>query len=434
MTTEAPRLRFDLHPHQVEVYNSPARFKVIVAGRQSGKSHLMAVWLICEAMKTHSRNGLPLTVEHEVLYIAPTFQQAHNVFWPKLRKLAEPVTAKLLENPGILYLTNGRRIRLVGMDNPDAARGATASAIGFDEYADMPDRAWEEIAQPMLMITEGPAMFIGTPKGKNHFFKLYAHAEDTPGGDWESFHFTSFDNPFLSDSESDRLQRDMGSDKQRQELEAEFTAHEGVVFKREWFKESPDEPDDGGWAIAVDLAGFRPAKGTAGRDIKRLDETAIAIVKVHRRGWWVKEIRHGQWDTRETANRIIRAAKEHQTGVVGIEKGALSNAVQPYLQDFMAQYQRWVHVVPLTHGNQRKTDRIVWALQGRAEKGRIVLNPGRWAEKLISQAMDFPDPRAKDDLLDALAYIDQMAGRVSYVQYDPAQENKHPVLDPVSGW
>jgi phage terminase large subunit-like protein len=284
------------------------------------------------------------------------------------------------------------------------------------------------------MITEGPAMFIGTPKGKNHFFKLYAHAEETPGGDWESFHFTSFDNPFLSDAESDRLQRDMGSDKQRQELEAEFTANEGVVFRREWFKMSDAEPEDGGYAIAVDLAGFKPAKGSSGRDVKRLDETAIAIVKVHRGGWWVKEIRHGQWDTRETANRIIRAAKEHQCGVVGIEKGALSNAVQPYLQDYMTQYQRWVHIVPLTHGNQRKADRIAWALQGRAEKGRLVLNPGPWAERLIGQAMDFPDPRSKDDLLDALAYIDQMAGRVSYMQYDPRQANQHEVLDKIAGW
>jgi hypothetical protein len=79
----------------------------------------------------------------------------------------------------------------------------------------------------------------------------------------------------------------------------------------------------------------------------------------------------------------------------------------------MRQYSRWLEIVPLTHGNTAKYDRIQWALQGRCQKGTVALCPGQWNARLIEQACDFPDPRSPDDLLDALAYVDQMA-KVSY--------------------
>lgn len=426
-------LDLPLHPKQLEILNDPARFKVIVAGRRFGKSHLMAVWLLMEALKKTNDRGYKLTGEHEVIYIAPTFAQAHGMFWPKIKKLAEPVIAKAMENTGILYLTNGRRIRLFGMDNPDAARGIAVSAVGFDEYADMPERAWEEILQPALMDVEGEAMFIGTPKGKNHFYELYKDAADDESGDWAAFNYTSHENPILSPKELARLTENMSSDRRMQEIEASFQAAEGALFKREWFKFDPVEPEDGVWAISVDLAGFASSGQGNRREIKRLDETAICIAKVHRGGWWVKEIIHGQWDVRETSMKILQAAKSVQCSTVGIEKGSLKNAIEVPLREVMQRFGRYLHIVPLTHGNRAKPERISWALQGKAEKGRITLNPGAWANKLVDQALDFPDPRAKDDLLDALAYIDQCAVNVSFDDWQPGKDRFKP-LDNLAGY
>jgi phage terminase large subunit-like protein len=81
-------------------------------------------------------------------------------------------------------------------------------------------------------------------------------------------------------------------------------------------------------------------------------------------------------------------------------------------------------VEPLTHGNNKKTDRITWALQGRAEKGRIQLVRGAWNKEFLEQAEDFPSQLAHDDLLDAVAYIDQLAdpwmdGPDSYDDWTP---------------
>lgn len=427
-------LEFSLHPRQQEIWCDPARFKAVVAGRRFGKTHLLAVWLLIQALKDKNDRGYTLTTEQEVIYIAPTFAQAQRIFWPKLKVLAEPVIAHCLENTGVMTLTNGRRIRIFGMDNPDAARGGSYSAAGFDEYADMPERAWGEIVRPALMDVEGEAMFIGTPKGKNHFYKLICDAEDNP--EWAAFNFSSAENPLLSAKELAGITKEMSSSQIRQEIEASFTASEGQVFKREWFKFDPEEPADGQWCVAVDLAGFKAAEGSSKREVKRLDDSAIAIVKNHREGWWVKEIRYGKWDTREAAFQIIKAAKDVQASQIGIEKGALANAVAPYLTDYMRQYGRYLHVIPLTHGNKRKADRIAWALQGRAEKGRIVLNPsGPWATKLVEQALDFPDPRPSvhDDLLDALAYVDQLAVGDYGDPYDPSQDQFTP-LDAHAGY
>lgn len=415
-------LDFTMHERQQEVFDHPARLKVVVAGRQSGKSHLMMLKLIHEALLSVNARGHKLGHDHEVIYAAPTFQQAHNVFWPRLKKFAAPITEKAMENTGILYLKNGRRIRMIGMDNPDSARGATASFVGLDEYADMPDRAWAEIVQPMLMITEGEALFIGTPKGKNHFYKLYKDAEADVSGDWAAFNFPSTANPLLTQREYQRMVRDTPPDKREQELEASFTAAEGMVFRREWFKFDPIEPEEGEYVIAVDLAGFSSSGQGNRKNVSRLDETAIAIVKIHDGGWWVKEIVHGQWDIKETTTRIIAAMRSVQCSTIGIEKGALSNAITPFLHERMIHFGRFAHILPLTHGNNRKQDRIAWALQGRAEQGRVVLNPGKWADKLVGQAMDFPDPRAKDDLLDALAYIDQAAPQIATSSWQSTDE------------
>ncbi len=171
--------------------------------------------------------------------------------------------------------------------------------------------------------------------------------------------------------------------------------------------------------IAVDLAGFTKTDGRKGQ-LSILDDHAIAIALVHDKGWHIQQVMHGRWDVRETALRIIKAWRQNGRPEVGIERGMAKNAVcgddghSGYLGDFMEKWGYFT-VKPLTHGNQRKEDRIKWALQGRAEKGKITLEPDdhlpaedKWIGKFLGQAVDFPNPLAKDDLLDAVAYIDQM--------------------------
>ena len=382
-----------------------------------------------------SWGGLPLDPGIETAYIYPTFEQGRKVVWPRLRHSALQLGAEPYENTGLLTFPNGRRLRLLGADNPDSIRGYTWSNVVLDEFKDMLPNVWPEIVRPALAVVQGKALFIGTPKGKNHFYTLHQEAkaaQESGSQEWAAFTFTSAANPRVTPAEMLSMTGNMSTQLIRQEIEASFISHGGNIFKAKWFEIVEEEPADGQWYIAVDLAGFTKVGSGRSSDYDRRDETAIAVVKVGPKGWWVKEIRHGRWEVRETALQILQAAKSVGVGRVGIEKGSLMAAVTPYLTDLMRQYNRWLEIIPLTHGNRDKRDRIQWALQGRAERGLLTFNAGPWTNKLIDQACDFPDPRSHDDLLDALAYIDQMATTVYLDEFESMDTWKP--LDAVAGY
>ncbi len=113
-----------------------------------------------------------------------------------------------------------------------------------------------------------------------------------------------------------------------------------------------------------------------------------------------------------------------------IERGALKNAVLPYLSDLMRKNNVYSHIVDLTHGNRKKTDRIIWSLQGRFEHGRIVLNSEEDWDEFKDQLLMFPAQGVHDDLPDALSYIDQLAV-TSY--FEDADEDEWQPIDIISG-
>lgn len=430
-------LVFQLHPKQLEVFNHPARFKVVAAGRQSGKTTLAGTEITIDTLADVSWGGVPLDTTFETAYIYPTFEAGKKNVWPRLKKIIEPIAhaCQVYENTGLIVYPNGRRMRLFGADNPDSLRGFTWSAVVLDEYKDMAPNVWQEVVRPALTVARGKALFIGTPKGKNHFYDTYRMAEsrmEEGSAEWAAFTFTSAANPAISKAEILSMTNDMSRELVAQEIEAAFRSSGGKVFKADDFVISPVEPQKGEWCVAVDLAGFKNASRATGGTPEKRDDSAIAVVKVTPDGWWVKEIEYGKWDVRETALRIFLACKSVQTSNLGIERGIAQQAVMPYLEDMMRQYNRWLNVTLLSHRNQAKYDRIQWALQGRAQKGKILLNPGPWNDKLIEQACDFPDPKSHDDLLDALAYVDQMATVVYTDEFD-FKDNYQP-LDEVSGY
>lgn len=426
-------LRVSLHPGQSAIFNSQARFKIVAAGRRFGKSHLAAIMLAIEALKTENERGHQLDAENGVYYVAPTQDQAKRIMWPKLRKLLGyerdgGFIHNENTNDGWIELVNGRKIYIKGADNPDSLRGIGLSFVVLDEYADMKANVWYEILEPALIDVEGSALFIGTPKGKNHFYKLFMGAMEKPTvneqglpvdwTDWEAFHFKSTDNPFLKERE---LQRIMTSGNKpfhivKQELEASFLSGGGKVLKPEWFEIVDKVPRTGSGQtfITVDLAGFKKEEGNK---LERTDDSVIVETLVVDEKWYVLHVQSGHWDVKETAMRIIQTAARHPSARLGIEQGALKNAVGPYLDEFMREYRTYVTPEALLHGGTKKSERIMWGLQGRAQRGHIKLNKASWNDKLLVQAADFPDPLAHDDIIDALAYVDQMA-KADYVDYD----------------
>ena len=397
----AKELDVQLHPAQLEIFNSTARFKVVSAGRRFGKSRLAAWILIIKALQSESK---------DVFYIGPTFQQAKDIMWNMLKELLHgtDLIETTHENTATMKLVNGRRISLKGSDRPDTLRGVGLAYVVLDEYASMKVEVWEQIIRPTLSDVKGGALFIGTPAGKNHFYDLYLEAEKDE--DWEAFQYTSIDNPLIDPKEVEVAKRTMSTQAFRQEFEASFVSFTGGIFKNEWIKYDENEPEEGNFVIAVDPAGFEAVEKERGLKGSKLDETAISIVKIHGDKWWVKDILHGRWNIKETASKILQAAIENQATTVGIESGALKNAILPYLQDEMRTQGRWVVITDVTHGGKKKADRITWALQGRMEHGKISFNRNpSWNGDLETQLMEFPSKGTHDDIIDSLAYIDQVS-------------------------
>ena len=413
-------LNIDLHPAQLQIFNSTKRFKIVAAGRRFGKSYLSAWILLIKAIQSDSK---------DVFYIAPTFQQAKDIMWAMLKDLGKDLIAQAYENTAVLTLINGRKIYLKGSDRPETLRGVGLSYVVLDEYASMKPQVWEQIIRPTLADVRGGALFIGTPAGKNHFFDLYKDAFEDD--DWDSFQYTSTDNPFLPPEEIVAASKTMSSMSFRQEFEASFETNSGGIFKEEWFEVS-EEPTEGHYVIAVDPAGFESIEKERNLKRSRLDETAIAIVKIDRDKWWVKDILHGRWNVKECAKKILSSAMKVESATVGIETGSLRNAILPYLEDEMRTEGKWVTIIELRHGGKKKTERITWALQGRMEHGQISFNDQRKWKTFLGQMNDFPNHLAHDDLLDALAYIDQVS--VSDFAHSIELADDWEVLDNVAGY
>ena len=413
-------LNVQLLPWQQEVYSDPTRFKVVAAGRLTGKSRLAAWLLIINALQTD---------KGQVFYVAPTQGQARDIMWQTLMELGNPVITGAHINNLQIKLVNGATISLKGADRPETIRGVSLKFLVMDEYADMKPDVWEQILRPALADQKGSAMFIGTPMGRNHLYELYKLAELGDDETYKGWHFTSYDNPILDPDEIDTAKKSMSSYAFRQEFMASFEARGSEMFKEDWVHFG-EEPEDAQYYIAIDLAGFEEVNKKRTKNTK-LDETAIAVVKVGTDGWYVDNIIHGRWSLDETASKIFQAVRDYEPVSVGIERGIAKQAVMSPLTDLMKQYGRFFRVEELTHGNKKKTDRVMWALQGRFENGQIELRKAEWNNKFMDQLFQFPDPLTHDDLVDALAYIDQLA-KVAY-NYD-FEIDDHEILDIVAGY
>lgn len=190
------------------------RFNVVVAHRRFGKTVSAINQLIKSAMtneKESPRYG----------YIAPTYGQAKRVAWDYLVKFVQPLggTANISELRVDFF---GRRIQLYGSENPDSFRGQYFDGVILDEYGDQNPVIWTDVVRPALSDRLGWALFIGTPKGHNHFREQRDRAEKE--SNWGLLEFKASETGIVAPSELAAAKAEMGEDKYRQEFECSFDA------------------------------------------------------------------------------------------------------------------------------------------------------------------------------------------------------------------
>lgn len=213
------------HQKQLEVHNDTHRFKVLNWGRRTGKSTLAANLTLMAATQVVGRYWI----------VAPTYKQAKNIYWLDIihNQIPRELVKKKNEQELIITLINGSVIELKGADNEDSLRGAGIKGLILDEYAFMKPNVWELILRPMLADSKGWAVFISTPNGFNHFYKLADNAQSTlpEYKDWWYSHATTFDNPHIDDEEIAQIKAEVSEDQFAQEYQAEFRKMAGLVYK-----------------------------------------------------------------------------------------------------------------------------------------------------------------------------------------------------------
>jgi PBSX family phage terminase large subunit len=175
-----------------------------------------------------ARAGVP---DSKIVYIAPTYQQARDIAWTQLRTLVSESGSKINESRLEIDFVNGSRIAFRGWESIETLRGQNFDMVVIDEIAMMRnfDSHWEEVIRPTLTDTKGEGIFISTPKGFNHFYDLYN--KEAKDDDYKSFHFTSYDNPFIPKEEIDKANEEMTEDRFAQEYMADFRKQTGLVYR-----------------------------------------------------------------------------------------------------------------------------------------------------------------------------------------------------------
>jgi hypothetical protein len=215
----------DAHVEQLRLIRSPARFRVVAAGRRSGKTERGKRHLVRCALAGITGVACPTLVA-----AAPTRDQAKRIFWADLKALSpREWVAGVSESELTIRYKVGSQLMVVGLDRPQRIEGPALDGIVVDEIAEVKRESWEQSIRPALSTKGRPpgwAWFTGRPKGRGLFYDLYSLSGTRAG--WESFTWTSA--TVLDPAEIEQARADLDPLTFAQEYEAQWVSFEGLAY------------------------------------------------------------------------------------------------------------------------------------------------------------------------------------------------------------
>ena len=218
---------FIARPAQYELHESLKRFNVVVAHRRFGKT----VWAVNETIDRALQNTKP---SPRYAYVAPTYSQAKRVVWDYVQQYTANFPGVTTNQAELRADFLGRRISLFGADNPDSLKGIYLDGVVLDEFAQIRPRVWSEVLRPTLVDRQGWAIFIGTPMGRNEFWRLFDGAQNGFMGEdgvrqmkddtWAAKLFRAADTGVVPEAELAAARAAMTPEQFAQEFECSFEA------------------------------------------------------------------------------------------------------------------------------------------------------------------------------------------------------------------
>lgn len=286
-----------LTPPQKIIAADNHRFRVVNCGRRFGKTILSAEEIL----------GVAVSQDDMVIpYIAPTFTQARDIAWRHFVRRFKPITVAI--NESRLEITiktkNGGQslVELRSWEAIESLRGQKFPFIVFDEVAMYRNfwEGWQEVIRPALSDYQGGALFTSSPKGFNHFYDLYNLQDDkkiNARDEWKSYHYTTYDNPYIPQEEIEAARLSMTEDRFAQEYMGEFRKMEGLVYKE----------FDRDRHLFDDFTTYNTASNLIGVDFGHTNPAAVlSIHKDHDSNYWV---RYEWYKKGKTEEQIVEYAK-----------------------------------------------------------------------------------------------------------------------------
>lgn len=303
------------HIHQARVHASEAQFRAVAAGRQSGKT---LTGVAEESEWAFSRPG-------ELFWWITASSRTEEKCWRDLMAhIPKEIIRKTSESRGSLSidLKNKSRIAVRSAEAEDSLVSETLGGAVLDEFSLFKPHVWPQLIRPMLGTTNGPALFLLSPRGRNHAYDLYQLGLS---GDpnWASFHWRSDQSPYFSQEEFERARRELPERIFRQEYLAEFIEGGGEVFRDVDNAIAAKAPRDDFTVLGVDLGRVRDAtviwamtSGGEYVEVQRLTDLSWSVQKV----------------------RIIEAATRLQVQRVLIDATGMHVGADAVVNDLQAAY------------------------------------------------------------------------------------------------
>jgi phage terminase large subunit len=211
---------YEPRPQFEDYHDRTERFAKGVAHRRFGKTVGCINDLIRAAM-TNPREYPPPRYS----YVAPTYTQAKDIAWGYLKYYSAPIPGiKTSESELWVEYPNGARVRLYGADNYERLRGLYNDGVVIDEPAQMDPRAWPEVIRPTLSDYQGWASFIGTPAGRDWFYKIDRDEAGNEMPGWYRFTIKASESGVIKPEELESLRLGMSEEQYAQEFECSFEA------------------------------------------------------------------------------------------------------------------------------------------------------------------------------------------------------------------
>lgn len=240
-----PRTQF------IPFHERSQRFACMVAHRRAGKTVASINELVARAI--YSKKKRP-----RYAYVGPLLKQAKKVAWEYLKEYTRGLEAKKPSESelSVVLKHNHAEIAVYGADNPDAFRGQYFDGVVLDEYGDMSPSVWGKVLLPTLADRKGWAVFIGTFKGKNHFYKIFRRSQglDLKEGEDPDYYKTNWFNLLLRADQSGILSNEelalQRAEQDEEEYRQEYLCDPNAAVKGTYYAKIIAQLEDKGQIYA----------------------------------------------------------------------------------------------------------------------------------------------------------------------------------------